>query len=62
VSKTERNRLILAKIKETTERGVKSKDAARKILIAEGIYTKKGNLRKEFGGRGAARRTNTKAA
>jgi hypothetical protein len=62
MSKNERNQLILAKIKETTERGLKSKAAARKILIAEGIYTEKGNLRKEFGGRGAARRVDTKAA
>ncbi|NJO34698.1 MAG: hypothetical protein HC869_17800 [Rhodospirillales bacterium] len=41
MSKAERNQLILAKIKETTERGLKSKAAARKILIAEGIYTKR---------------------
>ena len=62
MSKTERNKLILAKIKETTERGLKSQDAARRILIAEGIYTEKGNLRKEFGGRGAPRRAGKKAA
>ncbi len=62
MSKSERNQLILAAIKETTERGLKSKEAARSILVSEGIYTEKGNLRKEFGGRGAARRADTKAA
>ena len=62
MSKKERNQIILAKIKETTERGLRSKSAARKILISEGIYTEKGNLKKEFGGRGAAKRTTPKAA
>jgi hypothetical protein len=62
MSKHERNQLILAKIKETTERGLKSKEAARKILISEGIYTHKGNLKKEFGGRGAPKRIDKKAA
>ena len=52
MSKTERNQIILDKIKETTERGLKSKSAARRILIGEGIYTEKGNLKAEFGGRG----------
>lgn len=62
MSKTERNKLILAKIKETTDRGIKSKAAARQILISEGIYTEKGNLRREFGGSGAAKRSDKKAA
>lgn len=62
MSKNERNALILAKIKETTERGLRSKDAARKILISEGIYTEKGNLKKEFGGKGARKRPSKKAA
>ena len=62
MSRDERNQIILAKIKETTERGLKSEKAARAILIAEGIYTQKGNLKKEFGGRGAARRASKEAA
>lgn len=55
MSKKERNDRILAKLKETTEKGLKSRKAAQKVLISEGIYTERGNLRKEFGGRGAAR-------
>ena len=62
MGKRDRNQLILEKIKETTERGLKSKAAARQILISEGIYTEKGNLRKEFGGRGARKRSSKKAA
>ncbi|TRD10489.1 hypothetical protein FGU71_00455 [Erythrobacter insulae] len=62
MSKTERNQLILNKIKEATELGLQSKDAARRILISEGIYTPKGNLKKEFGGRGATKRSAKRAA
>lgn len=62
MSKSERNQIILDKIKETTERGLKSKSAARRILIGEGIYTEKGNLKKEFGGRGATKKSSKQAA
>ena len=50
----ERNQKIIKLIEARTKRGLKSKKAARDILIADGIYTKKGNLKKEFGGRGSA--------
>lgn len=48
----ERNRKIAAQISATTSKGLKSRKAARDILIAEGIYTKGGNLKAEFGGKG----------
>lgn len=48
----ERNRKISAQIEATTKRGLKSKAAAKKILISEGILTKGGNLKAEFGGKG----------
>lgn len=59
---SKRHKLILAQIEETTKRGMKSRKAARTILIDEGIYTPKGNLKKEFGGRGAARSAADRAA
>lgn len=62
MTKIERNAIILAKLEETTERGLKSKMAARRILIGEGIYTDKGNLKKEFGGRRAQKRSPQQAA
>lgn len=49
----ERNRKIELFIAARTRQGLKSRAAARKMLIEEGIYTEKGNLKKEFGGRGA---------
>lgn len=49
----ERNKLILEQIEKTRKRGLKSKKAARAILVRDGIYTEKGNLRKKFGGKGA---------
>lgn len=48
-SKT-RNQKILAEIKRITDEAVTSKSAARELLISEGIYTRKGKLRAEFGG------------
>jgi hypothetical protein len=39
-------------IEKHTAESTVSKAAARKSLISEGIYTKKGALRVEFGGRG----------
>ncbi len=47
-----RNAAIKAMIKTYTDRITVSKEAARAALIAEGIYTKKGVLRREFGGPG----------
>lgn len=47
---TERNRKILAALADRTKRALVSKKAARDLLIEEGIYTKKGKLRAEFGG------------
>jgi hypothetical protein len=34
--------------KAFTTRAIKSKSAARKVLVAEGIYTKSGNLTKRY--------------
>lgn len=47
----QRNAAILKMLEEQTERAVVSKAAARAALIGEGIYTKKGKLRVEFGGK-----------
>lgn len=48
----QRNEKILRAIAEQTVRAVVSKKTARDTLISEGIYTKKGKLRAEFGGEG----------
>lgn len=53
MTKAERNTKLIALIERETKRGLKSKSTARSMLIAEGIYTPKGNLKKAFGGRGA---------
>lgn len=47
----ERNQKILQAIEAKTKRVLVSKKAARDSLIEEGIYTKKGKLRAEFGGK-----------
>lgn len=47
----ERNAKLLAIIAEETARAIESSATARDTLIAEGIYTKKGELRAAFGGR-----------
>lgn len=46
----QRNRRILDIIEKETVRASSSRKIARETLIAEGIYTKKGKLRVEFGG------------
>lgn len=48
----QRNAAILQIIEKHTARSTKSKKVAREGLIAEGIYTKSGKLRPEFGGPG----------
>jgi hypothetical protein len=55
MTKAERNAKIAKLIEARTKRGLKSKRAARAMLISEGIYTERGNLKKEFGGRGSKR-------
>ena len=52
MTKPERNAKIIKAINERTKRGLRSRAAAREMLIAEGIYTKAGNLKAEFGGKG----------
>ncbi|UZK64823.1 hypothetical protein [Sphingomonas sp. M1-B02] len=46
----QRNAGILKMLEEETKRATVSKATARETLINEGIYTKKGKLRAEFGG------------
>ena len=46
----QRNQLILDAIKEHTARATVSRKVARETLINEGIYTKAGKLRVEYGG------------
>lgn len=53
---TERNKKILNAIANATAEAVASKKAARDMLIKEGIYTKKGKLRVEFGGESKKRK------
>lgn len=48
----DRNIVILDLLKQRTERNTVSRKAAREALISEGIYTRKGKLRKEYGGKG----------
>lgn len=52
MDQAERNQKILDAIARRTKLGTVSKRAAREMLINEGIYTKKGKLRVEFGGPG----------
>lgn len=47
---TQRNAEILRMLDEETARATVTKAAAREALIKEGIYTKRGKLRAEFGG------------
>lgn len=49
----QRNAAILKALNEQTKRNTKTPEAARAVLIKEGIYTAKGNLRAKFGGRKA---------
>ncbi len=46
----QRNKKILDAIAAETTRALSSQKAARETLIKEGIYTKRGKLRAEFGG------------
>ncbi len=46
----QRNQKILAAIAIETARAVASQQVARQTLIEEGIYTKRGKLKAEFGG------------
>lgn len=46
----ERTQLLIALIKQRTKEALVSKKASRDLLIATGIYTKKGKLRVAFGG------------
>lgn len=50
MTRAERNRLIIEAIEAETELALASRKAARDLLIRDGIYTKKGKLRVEFGG------------
>ena len=50
MDRAQRNEKILKAIAERTKQALTSKQAARQMLIDEGIYTKKGKLRAEFGG------------
>ncbi len=51
MTKEQRNEKILKAIEAATARGVVSKEKARETLTAEGIYTAKGKLKVEFGGK-----------
>ena len=46
----QRNAEILKMLEDETKRATVSKATARATLINEGIYTKSGKLRAEFGG------------
>lgn len=46
----QRNKKILDAIATETARALSSQKVARATLIKEGIYTKRGKLRAEFGG------------
>ena len=47
----ERNEAIKQLIRDHTKVMTQSREIARSTLIAEGIYTKRGQLRAEFGGK-----------
>ncbi len=51
MTKEQRNAKILRAIEEATAKSSVSKESARKTLMAEGIYTAKGKLKAEFGGK-----------
>lgn len=50
MTRAERNRMIIEAIEAETALAMVSRKAARDLLIKDGIYTKKGKLRVEFGG------------
>ncbi len=53
MTEAQRHIAILTLINDHTKRHTVSKAAARADLISSGIYTKKGQLRVEFGGPGS---------
>ena len=50
MTREQRNRKIIEAIDVYTERALVSQQAARAVLIKDGIYTAEGKLRAEFGG------------
>lgn len=60
MTNAQRNQKILKAIEVETSRAKASKKIARETLIKEGIYTTKGKLRVEFGGK--AKKKATEAA
>lgn len=59
MTNAKRNQKILAGIDSETKRALTSKAVARNTLIKEGIYTAKGQLRVEFGGKASKKRPAT---
>ncbi len=51
----DRTRFLIALIKQRTKEALVSKKASRDLLLAGGIYTKKGQLRVAFGGKSRKR-------
>jgi hypothetical protein len=51
MTQSQRNEAILRMLEERTRIAMASKATAREALISEGIYTRKGKLRVEFGGK-----------
>lgn len=52
LTQAQRNAAIKKLIKERTAVTSASREVARATLISEGVYTKKGRLRAEYGGTG----------
>lgn len=50
MTRAERNRKIIEAMEAETALALTSRKAARDLLIRDGIYTKDGKLRAEFGG------------
>jgi hypothetical protein len=57
MTRAERNRKIIEAMEAETTRALVSRQAARELLIKDGIYTKKGELRVEFGGERAKKKS-----
>ena len=62
MDKAERNKKIASQIQVVTKRGLTSKTAAMTVLVKDGIYTPKGNLKAEFGGKGWKRKASASNA
>lgn len=56
MTNSERNQAIRTLIRDYTTRITENRETARSALIKEGIYTPKGNLKAQFGGRGGAKK------